>query len=157
MESPVGCPRVKHNLPVELTAHSIGFSRSSRWSPVASSSPQHFAPETWRANAAQTVPALDSSSACDAHYRNWLKKVRISCANNSGSSKAAKWPPLGISSQRRIWYDRSPHSRGGRAISWGNRAMPAGAGTLSSLPITHRLRWFSKYIRVEELIVCVTQ
>ena len=35
--------------------------------------------------------------------------------------------------------------------------MPAGAGTLSSLPITHRVRWFSTYIRVEELIVCVTQ
>src|SRR5712691_7668009 len=98
-------------------------------------------------------------AACprDAHYRNWRKKARTSCANNSGSSKAAKWPPLGISSHRRIWYDRSPHSRGGRAISWGNRAMPAGAGTFSSFPITHRLRWFSKYIRVEELIVCVTQ
>src|SRR5438093_13376522 len=89
--------------------------------------------------------------------RNGRKKARTSCASNAGSSQAAKWPPLGISSQRRIWYDRSPHSRDGRAISWGNMAMPAGAGTLSSLPITHSVRWFSKYIRVEELIVCVTQ
>ena len=46
-----------------------------------------------------------------ALQRNWRKKARTSCANNSGSSQAAKWPPLGISSQRRIWYDRSPHSR----------------------------------------------
>src|SRR6266478_62017 len=106
----------------------------------------------WRDNARP-------SAACpsDAHYRNWRKKARTSCANNSGSSQAAKWPPLGISFQRRMWYERSPHSLGGRAISWGNMAIPAGAGTLSSLLITHRLRWFSKYIRVEELIVWVTQ
>ena len=35
---------------------------------------------------------------------------------------------LGLSSQRSPWYARSPHARGGRAIAWGNMAMPVGAG-----------------------------
>jgi hypothetical protein len=34
------------------------------------------------------------------YVRRVRKKARMSAANNSGSSAAAKWPPLGISVQR---------------------------------------------------------
>jgi hypothetical protein len=35
-----------------------------------------------------------------AYVRRVLKKARMSAANSSGSSAAAKWPPRGISVQR---------------------------------------------------------
>lgn len=50
------------------------------------------------------------------------KKARSSVASASGSSIAAKWPPAGITVQRRMSYMRSAQARGGRTISFGNAA-----------------------------------
>src|SRR4029077_7733238 len=41
------------------------------------------------------------------------KNAAISRASSSGSSTAAKWPPLGMGVHRRTLYRRSAHSRGG--------------------------------------------
>jgi len=41
------------------------------------------------------------------------KKAAMSRARSSGSSAAAKCPPLGIEVHRRTSYSRSAHSRGG--------------------------------------------
>jgi len=50
------------------------------------------------------------------------KKARSSVASASGSSIAAKWPPAGITVQRRMLYMRSAQERGGRTISFGKAA-----------------------------------
>ena len=56
-----------------------------------------------------------------APYRSPRKNVRISSANASGCSIAAKCPPRGITVQRWMFvYIRSEIERGGRTISRGN-------------------------------------
>ena len=57
--------------------------------------------------------------------RKGRKNSRISCTNNSGSSRAAKRPPRGISLQRCTLKKRSAHSRGAGTISAGNMAKAA--------------------------------
>jgi len=53
-------------------------------------------------------------------YVNARKNSRISCASAAGCSSAAKWPPFGITLQRRMLKTRSAAARGGRRISRGN-------------------------------------
>src|SRR6185436_17294515 len=61
-----------------------------------------------------------------ARQRYSRKKARSSVARATGSSIAAKWPPAGITVQRRMLYMRSAHERGGRTISLGKAAYPVG-------------------------------
>src|SRR5712672_3675008 len=65
-----------------------------------------------------------------------LKNDRMSAASISGSSKAAKCPPVDISVQRWTLKNRSAHSRGGCEISAGKRANAAGVASDPIQPLT---------------------
>jgi len=67
-------------------------------------------------------PDRDQSRRTREAQRYSRKKARRSSASATGSSIAAKWPPAGITVQRRMLYTRSAHARGGRTISFGNAA-----------------------------------
>src|SRR5580704_14494809 len=63
-------------------------------------------------------------------YRSGLNAARISVANSSGSSQAAKWPPLSASWKYVRWgYPFSTQLRGARKISPGNVVKPTGSET----------------------------
>src|SRR5262249_24557770 len=68
----------------------------------------------------------------DFGQRTVRKKTRTSSISNWGCSKAAKWPPRGISVQCATLPPRlrSTHARGGTLISLGKSAKPIGAGLL---------------------------
>ena len=57
----------------------------------------------------------------------------MTCARRSGSSRAAKWPPLGISVQCLTSHARSAQARGDRTVSLGKMAQPVGTSIWESM------------------------
>src|SRR5262249_32597433 len=106
---------------------------------------------------APACPSATQQSGAVPDQRMPRKNARMASTNNSGSSRAAKWPPDGIRVQCTRLYEASTHVRGGRNSSLGNRATPVGTSTRPSAIPESRLRLVSQYMRVEALIVPVTQ
>src|SRR5215471_17107500 len=88
-------------------------------------------------------------------YRKVRKNARTSRTNNSGCSKAGKWPPFSISLQWVMFVKcGSIQRRTGLMISLGNTATPVGTLTIG---VVRRLAKLSQYSRAEEVAVPVTQ
>ncbi len=64
--------------------------------------------------------SLDYRRICSVRIPR--KNSRMSATSRSGCSRAAKWPPRGISVQRTRLKRAATHSRGGILISFGKRA-----------------------------------
>ena len=76
---------------------------------------------------APIAPVVDDAAG---GQRNSRKNARTSSTNSSGCSKAAKWPPRGISFQCLMSLKNgSHHERTGGTISMGNFATPVGTVT----------------------------
>src|SRR5262249_43402834 len=86
---------------------------------------------------------------CGAYRLRVAKKAAMSGATSSGSSAGAKWPPRGITVQRRMSYSRSAHSFGGSPSGTsmcGKAATAVGTWTTSAgpsrgSPCQRRLSW----------------
>src|SRR5262249_9570807 len=98
--------------------------------------------------------------AGDGGYRSDLNAARISAANSSGSSQAAKWPPLSASWRWvRVGWLFWPQLRGARRISRGKvvkptGSLPCGGGCPAARAWARPL---SQYARAAEAPVPVSQ
>src|SRR5918995_3480461 len=95
-----------------------------------------------------------------ADYWSDLKAARTSSENSSGSSQAAKWPPLSASLKwMRLGYDVSTQLRGARKISPGKAVKPTGSETSGGAwpAASAWARPSSQYHRAAEAPVPVSQ
>ena len=93
-------------------------------------------------------------------YRSELNAARISVANSSGSSQAAKWPPFSTSLKyARLGYACSTQLRGAGKTSPGNVVKPTGSLTSGGACPAVRAwaRPLSQYDRAAEAPVPVSQ
>src|SRR5690349_23515277 len=101
------------------------------------------------------------SARTTSHERRGRNAARISLANSSGSSQAAKWPPRSTSLKYdRLGYDASAQLRGVAQISPGNEVNPtgivgAGGGALPAAGASGP--YASQYDRAAEAPVPVSQ